>query len=229
MPRNILYCALVLLLEAKYLPAQALRGLKGKAITVTLLDAVKSNQQNGSPFEARLDRPLDVDGKVVLPKGTILQGKLTTKHARRLYRSGTLRLPDGRSAGVNLALQAIHAVSIGRHPMEVRLDDEGGIHPRLSGKKLLLNIGVSLAIGKVADDASETLIRSLSVAGARYFAWGSGAVFLLLRSKGASAKLPQGTHLDVVFQRDPVLQSPLAVLPLGKPQGRLSPLEDFLP
>ncbi|MCL5006249.1 MAG: hypothetical protein M1404_06910 [Acidobacteria bacterium] len=117
----------------------------------------------------------------------------------------------------DLTLRAIEPDATERKRVPVRLDDEGGLHPYLSKKKLLLNVGLSLAIGKVADDASETLVRSLSMAGARYFSWGSGAAFLLLRSKGESVKLPQGTRLEVVFQRDPSFQVALAVLPLGKP------------
>lgn len=236
MGKNIFLCALALLLRAGYLSAQSLQGLRGKTVTLTLLGAVNSSERYGSPFEARLSRPLEVGGKVLLPQGTIFAGELATKHARRLYRSGSLRfifhsmrLPDGRTSVIDLSLRAIQPDPSNHIRMAVRLDDEGGVHPHLSRKKLLLNIGLSLTIGKVADDASETLIRSLSMAGARYFAWGSGAVFLLLRSKGASAKLPPGTRLEVVFQRDPSIQSPLAALPLGEAEGFRAAFDGFLP
>jgi hypothetical protein len=106
-----------------------------------------------------------------------------------------IRLPDGRSSPIDLSLLAIQPDPNGRHHLSERLDDEGGVHPRITKKRLLIDIGMSMLVGKVADDASETLIKSLSVAGARYLAWGSGAVFLLLRSRGAPVKLPAGTRL----------------------------------
>jgi len=234
--KNLYLCMVAFLLGTGHLPAQALPRLSGQKITLRLLSRVSSKNPNGSPFVARLNAPLEAGGNVLLPEGTILRGEITTKHARRLYRSGSLRfvfeslsLPGGRTAEVDLALQAIQAGPNDHHRMAVRLDDEGGVHPHLSRKKLLLNIGISLAIGKVADDASETVIRSLGMAGARYFAWGSGAAFLLLRSKGASVKLPPGTRLEAVFQREPSFQSPLAILPLAASRGFATTLDDFCP
>jgi len=234
--KNMLLCAVAFILCASDVPAQASPGLKGKTVTLTLLRTVSSEQRSDAPFEARLDAPVEAGGEVLLPQGTIFTGEVATKHARRLYRSGSLRfvfnsvrLPDGRTSLTDLSLEAIQPDAKERGRVPVRLDDEGGLHPHLSKKKLLLNIGLSLAIGKIADDASETIIRSLAVAGARYFAWGSGAVFLLLRSKGASVNLPQGTRLEVVFQRDPSFQPALGVFPLGELHGCLDMFDEVHP
>ncbi len=62
---------------------------------------------------AKLDDPVEVDGKPLLPKGTLVEGHLETTPARRMMRRGALRmvfdrikLPDGTVQPARFELSA---------------------------------------------------------------------------------------------------------------------------
>jgi hypothetical protein len=172
----------------------------GMTATVSLLTDVTSRNRN-SYFAARLNQPLLGASKVLLlPVGTIFEGHTEAVPARRLNRAARLRLvfeklrlPDGsiRIANLSLAEGTIASQNV---------DSEGVIRPRLSKKRLLVDIGVGALIAKLADDISEVASASVSKNKARLAGAGAVGGFILLQ-RGTNVKIPAGTPLDVVFNR----------------------------
>ena len=82
--------------------SEARRSLEGRKARLALLSQVSSKSPSGSSFMARVEDLVEVDGKPMLPKGTLVEGHLETTPARRMMRRGALRmifdrikLPDG--------------------------------------------------------------------------------------------------------------------------------------
>ena len=182
--------------------------LQGKSTRLRLLSAVSSKLPRDSRFQARLNQPLELVGQVLLPQGTLFEGHVDPTPARRMIRSGALRLvfdlmilPDGTHWPANLALTSVQ-------DQRVKTDGEGTIRPKRSKKRLLFQIGGALLIAKVADDVSEVAAASVTKGFARFIGLGAAAGFVLLQ-KGGEVKVPEGTDIEVMFGRDG------ALLPMG--------------
>jgi hypothetical protein len=87
---------------ASSVPHVRQRPLEGRKIRLTLLSPISSKSPSGSSFMAKLENPVEVEGKPALPQGTLVEGHLETIPARRMMRRGALRmvfdrvkLPDG--------------------------------------------------------------------------------------------------------------------------------------
>jgi hypothetical protein len=200
-PQNpALVASLLPLLICPSLLAGQKPALRGKAATVTLLSSLSSKLSNGSSFQARLVKPLELDQGVVLPPGTLLAGTVRTIRARRLHRVGSLRLifhtisiPGGAPQAGEFALLEIRNKNL-------KLDSEGTVKPCVTAKRRALEIGMAVAFGKVADDVSETIIGSLTPGKARIFGMGGGLAFYFLR-RGRDVTLPEGTVMEVTVGR----------------------------
>jgi hypothetical protein len=182
--------------------------LQGKSARLKLISAISSKLPRDSRFQARLDEPLELVGQVLLPQGTVFEGHVEPTRARRMIRSGSLRLvfdrmvlPDGTHWPANLALTSVQY-------QKVKTDAEGTIRPKRSKKRLLFQIGGALLIAKVADDISEVAAASVTKGFARVIGFGAAAGFVLLQ-KGGEVKVPEGTDIEVMFGRDSEL------LPMG--------------
>jgi hypothetical protein len=195
----------ILLLASSLAAAQsavpALSALEGKTATLALLSAVSSKLPPDASFRARLESAVQVGNLPALPQGTIFEGHLEPTRARRRLRSGSLRLvfdrivmPDGTIRTASLSLTSVRYQS-------VTTDFEGTIRPRRSKKRLLFQFGGAALIAKLADDLSELASASVTKNSARYFGLGGAAAFLLLQ-RGGDVKIPQGTELDVIFNRE---------------------------
>jgi len=58
---------------------------KGTAITATLGQTLASDQNHpGDSFDARLSMPVEIDGKVVIPKGARISGRVVKIKKREL-------------------------------------------------------------------------------------------------------------------------------------------------
>jgi hypothetical protein len=189
------------------LPAP-MSSLEGKSTRLKLLSPLSSKQPKDSRFQARLTEPLQVGGHVVLPQGTLFEGRVDPKPARRMIRSGAMRLlfdsmilPDGTHWPAKLALTSVQY-------QKVKTDAEGTIRPKRSKKKLLIQMGGAILIAKVADDISEVAAASVTKGLARFFGLGAAVGFVLLQ-KGGEVKMPEGTDIEVMFDRDS------EVLPMG--------------
>lgn len=179
----------------------ALRSLEGTRLTLSLMSAVSSKLPVGSTFQARLDQPLTLEGRVVLPEGTLFQGHIQTRPARRLMRAGSLFmtfdrmvLPDGGTQKVDLHL-------IDADTSAIKADPEGRLHPAVSKKRLAIQLGGTALTAKFADDLAELAGGTAVGAGtARFIGAGAAATFFVLQ-KGREVKLNAGDKLDVEFGR----------------------------
>lgn len=185
-------------LRAREDPTVELDGVRAK---VSMVTEISSKLPNNSTFRARLNEGLSRDGRVLLPQGTLLEGHLVTKHARRIMRSGSmllsfdhLILPDGAAPAVSAYVVAADSTSL-------RTDHEGMLHPRLSKKRLLIEAGGTAMAAKFADDLAQLAGGAAVGAGsARLVGMGAAGMFLALQ-KGREAKLHAGDEIEVEFGR----------------------------
>ena len=83
----------------------------GTVLVVRSLDTVTSTDVIGTPFPARLEHNVSVNGKVVLPAGTHFSGKVVT--SRRLHHSHdklTVDLTAVQSHGRNIPITTTGAI-----------------------------------------------------------------------------------------------------------------------
>lgn len=89
---------------------------QGGIIEVKLDQALASNQSRpGDTFEASVARPVEVDGKVVIPEGTPVQGRVVYAHrSGRLRGVAQLRLTLD-SLQMNQTSYELQTSTVGRH------------------------------------------------------------------------------------------------------------------
>jgi hypothetical protein len=192
----------------------------GTQAKVVLLDAVSaSGSHSGDAFQALLVEPISVGSTVLLPAGSILEGKVAkAQKPRMVSRSGSLLLsftsitnPDGTANRIDASVADI---SVDRHS-HARLDSEGEIHGERVGRAwMLINLGVTGGLAKVADDATQLIVQAIvstatdaSTAGtSRIVAACVSGVFMLTRH-GRDVVLPKFTEMDITFNRPMVLSA----------------------
>ena len=185
----------------------------GTAVRVDLAGPIHSGRTRvGDVLQARVAEPVVIDGHTVVPEGAMIEAVIAqARGARRMYRPGHVRLsfrslllPNGRHAEVSLSTSA------GELSHATRFDAEGGLTGGpASRKRMLLNLGVAYATGKVLDDLVEEGAKAAlgaAVAGsaataARYVGLGTGALAFLLH-RGHDVTLDPHTELELTFSRD---------------------------
>ncbi len=174
--------------------------LDGRKARFSLLSQISSKSPSGFPFLAKLEDPVELDGKPVLPKGTLVEGHLETIPARRMMRRGALRmvfdrirLPDGKIQPARFELSATESDS-------AKTDNEGTVHPTVSKKRLAIQLGGTALVAKLADDLSEEALAT-SAGSARWYGLAASTTFLLLQ-KGREVRLKPGEIIEVDFLRD---------------------------
>jgi hypothetical protein len=174
--------------------------LAGRKARLALLSQISSKSPSGSSFMAKVEDPIEVDGKPVLPKGTLVEGHLETTPARRMMRRGALRmifdrikLPDGTVQPARFELSTTESTS-------AETDSEGRVHPTVSKKRLALQLGGTALVAKLADDLSEEALAT-SAGSARWYGLAASTTFLLFQ-KGREVKLKPGEVIEVDFVRD---------------------------
>jgi len=152
---------------------------EGRKARLALLSQISSKCPTGSSFMAKVENPVELDGKPVLPKGTLVEGHLETIPARRMMRRGALRmvfdrikLPDGTVQPARFELSATESAS-------AKTDSEGTVHPTVSKKRLAIQLGGTAVVAKLADDLSEAL--ATSAGSARWYGLAASTTFLLLQ------------------------------------------------
>ena len=140
---------------AQATPPQRADESVGVKARLSLLSQISSKSPSGSSFMAKIEDPVEVQGKPVLPAGTLVEGHLETTPARRPMRRGALRmifdrvkLPDGTVQPARFELSSTDSNS-------ARTDSEGTVHPTVSKKRLAIQLGGTAAVAKLADDLSE--------------------------------------------------------------------------
>lgn len=201
----------------------------GTQARVILLGSVSaSGSRPGDSFQARVLEPVHLGSQVVLPEGSLLEGKVVRRTPPRwLSRAGTLfvsftslSLPGGN--GDQRVAASVASVEMDQRS-HTRLDSEGQLKGERPGKLwMLVNIGVTTGIAKEVDDGTQFLAEAListatdaSTAGAaRIVSTCVSGLFMLTRH-GRDVVLPRFTEMDVVFDR-PVLLVGAQAAPAAK-------------
>jgi hypothetical protein len=125
-----------------------------------------------------LKDPVAVEGKPVLPKGTLVEGHLETIPARRMMRRGPLRmafhrikLPDGTVQPARFELSSTESDSA---------KTEGTVHPTVSKKRLAIQLSGTALVAKLADDLSHEALAT-TAGSARWYGLAASTTFLLLQ------------------------------------------------
>jgi hypothetical protein len=192
----------------------------GTEARVILLGQVSASRNHpGDSFQARLIQPVRLDSKVILPEGTLLEGKvLRSRRPRMLSRAGSLflaftglTLPGGAAAPVQATITEAQ-LDQGSH---TRIDPEGELRGERPGRAwMALNAGVTAGLAKEVDDGAQLLIEAListatdaSTAGAARIAATCVSTVFVLTRHGRDVVLPKFTELTIVFDR-PVSLAP---------------------
>jgi hypothetical protein len=194
----------------------------GTQARIVLLNRITASKgRAGDSFCARLIEPVRLGSQVVLPEGSILQGKVVKDtRPRMLSRAGalllsfnSLRTPSGSNAHV---VASVYAINVDRSS-HTKVDSEGELRGDHPGKAwMFANIGVTAGISKLADDGSQLVIESLvstatdvSTAGvARVVSTCVGGIFMLTRH-GRDVVLPKFTEMSIVFDRPVSIAGPV--------------------
>jgi hypothetical protein len=190
----------------------------GTPARIILLDTVSASKSHpGDTFRARMIEPIRLDSQIVLPEGTVLEGKVVkSTPPRMLSRAGSLLLTfTGLAApgGANRPVAAsVSGVELDQRS-QTRIDPEGKLGGDRPGKAwMLINLGVTAGISKEADDATQLIIEVVvstatdaSTAGvARIVGTCASGLFLLTRH-GRDVVVPKFTEMTIIFDRPPSL------------------------
>jgi|HubBroStandDraft_6_1064221.scaffolds.fasta_scaffold07209_4 hypothetical protein len=186
----------------------------GTQAKIILLDAVSASKSKpGDAIEARLIEPVKLGSVVVLPEGTLFQGKvLKATPPKMLSRPGSLlvtfddlKLLTGVSGPV---VASVSGADLDQKS-HTQMNPEGVMSGGWPGKAwLFINIGVTAGLAKVSDDTLQLIIESIvstatdaSTAGVgRIAATCVSGIFLLTRH-GRDVVLPKFTELRITLNR----------------------------
>ncbi len=203
------------------IPATAQDGVTvGTVAHVRLLgDLRASKSRTGDTFMSRLAEPVSLSSGVVLPEGLLVRGKVVRSVApRRLCRPGSLSLSFTEltlPTGSKTAISASPSGVVVDRTSGLRMNAEGGLMGARPGKaRLLIDLGVTGGISKVADDSFQIIAEALvstatdaSTAGsARIVAAVFSGVYMLTRH-GRDVALPRYTNIEMTFDRPAALVS----------------------
>jgi hypothetical protein len=151
------------------------------------------------PIEARLLKPVYVQGRVALPYGTLLEGHVTRvrpaghlhRPAEMSFRFDSISLPDGQRAPISAVLTAMNGKKLGK----THLDNEGNLRGS-RGFSFKRMVGGFAAAGTFA-----TLRAAVAgVASLAYSLPAGGAAFLgyeLLAPRGSEVHVPPETQFRI--------------------------------
>lgn len=172
-----------------------------------------SKSHDGDQIHARLLEPLLSDSRMVIPAGSIFEGRvMKANRPRWLSRAGSLtigfesiRLPQGDRVAISASLASVALNS----SSPVKIDPEGHLHGSRPGPMwMLINGGVTAGITKEVDDGTQLIVEAListatdaSTAGtARLAGTIVSGVFMLTR-KGHDVVLPNDTEMALTLNR----------------------------
>jgi hypothetical protein len=170
-------------------------------VSIELLSGMQSQVSHPDDVvEARLLKPVFMDGRVVLPEGTLFTGRvLGVRPARRLHRSAEINfrferiaLPDGQEKPFDAAISGFQG-GVGR---DVGLDAEGD----LLAKKSLRWRGITAGFAGLG---SSIALRAAIAGGSAFLpevsAGGSGAwlAYEFLFRRGREVNIPPQTRCTI--------------------------------
>jgi hypothetical protein len=192
----------------------------GTHCKILLLGNVSASKSKpGDAVQARLLEPVLLNSKVVLPAGSLFEGKvMKTTPPRWLSRAGSLYLTftelslRGGSRFEIAASLAGAALDVRSH---TRMDAEGQLHGDRPGKAwMAINLGMTAGISKEVDDGLQLVIEAIvstatdaSTAGtARIVASCVSGVYMATRH-GRDVVLPRFTEMDISLDRPVTLNA----------------------
>ena len=192
----------------------------GTVCKILLLgDVSASKSMPGDAVQARLIEPVLLNSRLVLPAGTVFEGKVVKKTAPRWgSRAGSLaltftslKLPGGNVIPIAASLSE---AELDRRS-HTKIDSEGQLRGERPGKAwMAINLGVTAGIAKEADDTFQLIFEAIvstatdaSTAGmARIVSSCASGIYLVTR-KGRDVVVPRFTEMEISLDR------PLSVSP----------------
>ena len=204
----------------------------GTTCKILLLQDVSASRSNpGDVFRARLLEPVIVNSRVVVPAGTLVEGRVVKKTPPRwASRPGSialtftgLTLPGGNLMPISASLTA---AELDRRS-HTRIDPEGQLHGERPGKAwMAINIGVAAGVAKEADDTFQLIFEAIvstatdaSTAGtARIIATCATGIYLVTRH-GRDVVVPRFTEMNIALDRPLSVSGATAAAPAAVLQG----------
>jgi hypothetical protein len=183
---------------------------KVRAYLLTPLTA--SQNHNGDKFQAQLAEPVHF-GDCEFKSGSLVEGTVVRRTPPRiLSRAGKLYLRMDRviaQTGERLDLSGTLSGAEADVQTRFDLDEEGVLRGRKPGLgNGVIDLGISYAVGKTADDLAETPIRALgasmgdaAVANAARYVGLAGALTYLVTRHGRDVRLPKYAEIEIAFGR----------------------------
>ena len=186
----------------------------GTACKILLLGNVSASQSKaGDVVQARLLEPVLVNSRVILPAGSLFQGRVVRQtpprwgsRAGSLYLTFTsVTLPGGNLMPIAASLAGVELDRGSR----TRIDEEGQLRGERPGKAwMAINIGVSAGLSKEVDDATQLIVEALvstatdaSTAGtARIVSSCISGIYMVTRH-GRDVLLPRFTEMNISLDR----------------------------
>jgi hypothetical protein len=186
----------------------------GTACKILLLGDVSASKSSpGDLVQARLIEPVLLNSRVVLPAGTLIEGKVVKKTPPRWgSRAGSLALtftgltlPGGNLIPIAASLSG---AELDRRS-HTKIDAEGQLRGERPGKAwMAINIGVTAGLAKEVDDTTQLIIEAIvstatdaSTAGtARIVSSCISGIFMVSR-RGRDVVLPRFTEMDIALDR----------------------------
>ena len=186
----------------------------GTRCRIVLLNSISASKSKpGDAISARLIEPVLFDSQVVLPAGSLFEGKvLTKKPPRTLSRAGSLNfsftsitLPQGNRVPISAVLSG----AVLDQSSHTRIDREGVLHGERPGAAwMAINLGTTAGIAKVVDDGTQLVIEAIvatatdvSTAGtARIVSTCVSGLFMASRH-GRDVVLPRFSEMEITLDR----------------------------
>jgi hypothetical protein len=186
----------------------------GTACKILLLDNVSASKSTaGDVIHARLLEPVLLNSSVVLPAGTLFEGRVARKTPPKWgSRAGSLSLtftgltlPGGNLVPIAASLKGAEL----DRKSHTKIDAEGHLHGERPGTAwMAINIGVTAGLAKEADDTTQLIIEAIvstatdaSTAGvARIVSTCVSGVFMVSRH-GRDVVLPRFTEMNIALDR----------------------------
>jgi hypothetical protein len=186
----------------------------GTACKILLLgDVSASKSKPGDLVQARLIEPVMLNSRVVLPAGTLIEGKVVKKTPPRWgSRAGSLALtftglilPGGNLIPMAASLAG---AELDRRS-HTKIDSEGQLRGERPGMAwMAINIGVTAGLAKEVDDTTQLIIEAIvssatdaSTAGtARIVSSCISGIYMVSR-RGRDVVIPRFTEMDIALDR----------------------------
>jgi hypothetical protein len=192
----------------------------GTQCKILLLGSVSaSKSKRGDVVRARLLEPVVLNSRVVLPAGSLFEGKVVKETPPRwLSRSGSLyltfnevALPDGNHLPIAASIAGVEL----DQRSHTRIDSEGKLRGEGLGKAwMAANLGVTVGLGKVADDGLQLVIEAIVSTATDVSTAGTGRIvascvsgLFMITRHGRDVVLPRFTEVNISLDRPVSLRS----------------------